>query len=349
MKPKRTFRIKSAEDIVTAAALGLGFLPTESMVMVAFTPGGPFYARVDLPHVVQRRKGLSDEKLPQLMLDAFRALLPAAADNHAEQLFMVYFADLADELYIEQLDLSLRYTCRDGDLPVECSILTDSYRYIDLDSEDRSLVEFDLRTHPEVTQAVYEGRPLLGSRAELESCLDPAPDLVRRRIGKLAARLARELGCGRPGTPVEYFSPGEGVLRFGCEMDAMVTAVLRHERLLTDDEAAGVLTACWIPPVRDLLMSRVDRQNAERYVEVLRDLVRRSPKRLLSEVAAMLGFCAWVSGQGALAWVALDHCWQLDPDNGIAKYVGDLLEAAVSPRNYDPTMLDSVRDLFYAA
>lgn len=349
MPGQRAFRVKSAEDVIALVTLGLGFVPSDSMVMIALAEAGPFYARVDLPHVVMRRVGLTEQDLPRLMRDAFGALLPAAANNRAQRLLMVYFAEFADEPYVGGLDRALRLACRDGRLSVDCSIVTDGRRYRHVDDPGPSSIEFDPRTHVEVIRAVYEGRAVLGSRAELEASLDPAPAPIRRRIGRLASVVARRVGWGSVGAPVDSLPPSDEIVAFGRATDAMVSTAVAQHRALTDDEVARVLTACSIPPVRDLLLSRVDRDNAERYVETLRDVVRRAPRRLVAEPAALLGFCAWVSGNGALAWIALDRCWQADRSNTVAECVVGLLEAAVSPRQYSPAPLVGVRELFYVS
>ncbi|QZY30869.1 DUF4192 domain-containing protein [Nocardioides coralli] len=64
-------------------------------------------------------------------------------------------------------------------------------------------------------------------------------------------------------------------------------------------------------------------------------MVRRAPDDLAPHAAAVLGFVAWVSGDGALAWCAVDRARALDPDHSLARLVADLLVAAVSPEEWE--------------
>jgi hypothetical protein len=65
--------------------------------------------------------------------------------------------------------------------------------------------------------------------------------------------------------------------------------------------------------------------------------VQRSPEDLVGAPAAVLGLAAWLAGNGALAWCALDRCTERDPENSLADLVGQLLSRAVPPSSWDRT------------
>ena len=72
-------------------------------------------------------------------------------------------------------------------------------------------------------------------------------------------------------------------------------------------------------------------------------MVRRSPEELVAPAAGLLAFAAWLAGDGALAWCAVDRSLRSDPDHTLAQLVAQALEGAVPPsawRPLDPPLLD---------
>jgi hypothetical protein len=65
------------------------------------------------------------------------------------------------------------------------------------------------------------------------------------------------------------------------------------------------------------------------------DLLRRAPDDVAASAAAVLGMAAWVAGQGALAWCAVDRAEAATPGNSLARLVADLLVAAVPPSAWE--------------
>src|SRR5205085_12064003 len=71
--------------------------------------------------------------------------------------------------------------------------------------------------------------------------------------------------------------------------------------------AARLLRAFEDDTCRDELLGGLDPSAAERLVPVLSALVRAAPGDVVSPVASVLAFAAWLAGDGALAWCALDR------------------------------------------
>ena len=77
-------------------------------------------------------------------------------------------------------------------------------------------------------------------------------------------------------------------------------------------------------------------RNAVGHVDLWRDLLRRAPEELAAAPAALLGFAAWLSGDGALAWCAVERCLAADPDYGLAGLLTQALAGAVPPSVWRP-------------
>jgi Domain of unknown function (DUF4192) len=122
-----------------------------------------------------------------------------------------------------------------------------------------------------------------------------------------------------------------------------VTGQLHGGGPLSTAEVARVLRAVASKEVRDVAWCAISRDEAAAHVRVWRDLVRRSPEELVAPAAGLLAFAAWLSGDGALAWCAVDRSLRADPDHTLAQLVAQALEGAVPPsawRPLDPPVLE---------
>jgi hypothetical protein len=86
---------------------------------------------------------------------------------------------------------------------------------------------------------------------------------------------------------------------------------------------------------RDAAWVGLGRACARDHVELWTDLVRRAPDHLAAAPAAVLALAAWLAGEGALAWCAVDRVHEVDPDHTLAALVGDMLVAAVPPSAWE--------------
>ena len=75
----------------------------------------------------------------------------------------------------------------------------------------------------------------------------------------------------------------------------------------------------------------LDRDEARRAVDLWTDAVRRLPPTHVAGPAAVLAFAAWLAGDGALAWCAVDRCREAEPDHSLAGLVAQLLDRAARP------------------
>jgi hypothetical protein len=105
---------------------------------------------------------------------------------------------------------------------------------------------------------------------------------------------------------------------------------------LDDHDAGRLLNLMMAIDVRDVAWAEMTRDNARRHVELWRDVVRRTPVHFLAPPATLLAFAAWLAGDGALAWCALDRAKVADPDYSMAMLVERALTCAVAPSSWVP-------------
>ena len=153
--------------------------------------------------------------------------------------------------------------------------------------------------HPFTAQAVFAGRVTHASREELRATVAPDAGRGRGGLGDRGPAGARA-GGRRAGRRA-----GHRLGRAGRDPD--------------DDEAARVL-AGGRPgrrPRRRAL--RGDPRDRARPPPRLGRAAARAPEPQVPDTAAVTAFCAWQSGHGALAWCALDRCFDVDPEHRLGR------------------------------
>ena len=197
--------------------------------------------------------------------------------------------------------------------------------------------DYDTQVHPFTAEQVFEGRAALESRDELVRSLvgtDPAETLRVSRAADLAVDRFLPAVRARPRTA------GRRQARW---LHKRLTAAMADGELLPASDAGRVLALIAIHDLRDVAWGGMTRETAEAHVGFWRDLVRRSPPDLVPGAAAVLGFAAWLSGEGALAWCAVERCFERDPDDALARNVAALLQNAVPRRSWTPMPPSDIR------
>lgn len=329
MTPPRTLRIKNPTDLIAAVPLLLGFHPEESAVML--TVGGatePFFARVDLPGgpddvdavvedlcEVAGRHGVHDVALVLLTEDAARA-----RDTHDA---------LVDGLATRAVD-------------VQVALRADGRRWFPLRGlagDPDTGEDYDLATHPFTLEAMVEGRVVHDSRGALADSLLPTdPDEVERVSDMLLSASERMLsGCREEPTGPRRTKVARRLLvAEGRWVQQRLRRFLDDGVPLSDHDAGRLLTVLMTIDVRDVAWAEMTRDNARRHVDLWRDVVRRTPLDVLAPPATLLAFAAWLAGDGALAWCALDRAKEADPDYSMAMLVERALTCAVAPSSWTP-------------
>jgi len=320
MSLPKTFTARGPLDLIAAAPYLLGFHPHDSVVLLTFGPGEAFHARVDLPEA-------GDDQL--LVVD----MLTEVVDRHG-------VGRVALLLYTD--DAWTAATFHDAAMPAFADrgvqvldvirVGADRFhRARDVDDPGRP---YDLTTHAFTAEQVVAGAVVERSRSELAATLDCRDEVDARAVDDAAARFDTRFD----GLPA--FVTVDGIVRDLAEQGRWIQRTVRrhvrHGEALSCEDAGRMLVLVAGVPLRDVAWAEMTRDDATRHLELWRDLVRRCPADLLPAPAALLAFGAWLAGQGALAWCALDRCTAVEPDYSMAQCVSLLLEQAVPPGVWIP-------------
>ncbi|MGY2875193.1 hypothetical protein ACVW00_002383 [Marmoricola sp. URHA0025 HA25] len=312
-QPRITFTARNPADLVALVPQVLGFHPDDSVVLMTFGRAENFHARVDLPTG-------EDEQLAVVAM-----LADVIAHHRVRQVaLLLYTADpwVAAAFH----DAVLARLVRDGVDVIEVLRVADD-RYHDAGDVDDRGQAYDLTAHRFTAEQVVRGHVVHKSREQLAASLrfvdaedaravEEAASLVRDAIG------FAELSRGRTG--------GE-VVDGARWIQRTVRRQLRKGARLSADDAGRLLALTSVEELRDVALAEMTRDDAAQHVELWRDLVRRCPLPSLASASSLLAFAAWLSGQGALAWCALDRCDEVDRGYPMADRIRDLLENAVPP------------------
>ena len=325
-----THRIKTPADLLALVPCVLGFHPHDSLVLVILGGDGrtSLHARIDLS---------DDLDLVEAGIDTLRRAL---VRHRGRRVLLVAYTD--DPVLAEDTVALLEEALDEVDIDVVQAIRADGSRWFDLDCvEDCCPPEgrpYDIASHPITAQAVLEGRVTLDSREALAATL-VGTDTADRAAVQAAADEAVRRFRNAARHPLGHDDPDGARNHLVAEGHWVRDRVRRH--LATgeplDAHDAGRMAVAMVNiPVRDVAWSEMRRDNADRHVELWRDLVRRTPRDLLAAPAALLGFAAWLTGDGALAWCAVDRCREAEPDYSLAGLLGSALLAGIPPSTWTP-------------
>jgi len=298
----------------------LGFAPAESVVMLTFGAERPFHARIDLPDAPRHALAVWDELAAGL-------LEPAVRHRAHRIVVVVYTADVgrADAAWRR-----IRRLAAQHDLVVLEVLRVAEGRYHPLRGRPAAAreqgVPFDIGDHRFLVEAVVSGRVTHASRAELAATL--APDAAA--VDGVAARLV-DLDPWDPLAP----PPAATLLAEGAWAHDLVSSHALAGTDPTDEQVARLLRSMVALRVRDAAWSTIGRDHGRAHRELWTRLLRRTPRPWTPPVATLLAFAAWQSGDGALAWCALDRCTDVDPDYSLAGLVAEVLTAAIAPTTWD--------------
>jgi hypothetical protein len=310
-----TLTARCPDDVLALVPVLLGFVPTDSVAMLTFGAAHAFHARVDRPDDAEA------------VAEVVHLLLAPARRHRARQVaFVVYGPD--DEV-TRLLARQLRRAFARAGIRVVEMLRADGGRWFPL-TGDRSGgpgVPYDVAAHPFLAQAVLRGQVTHRSRHALAASLAADPERAGR-VAELVAALVAE----RPDRWLTVDGlPAEELLAEGEWVHGLVSRLTASGGSPTDDEVARLLCAIQVRRVRDAAWCPLRRATAPAHVSFWTDVCRRTPAELLAPPATLLGWAAWQSGHGALAWCAADLAGACDPDYTLTRYLTHALEHAIPP------------------
>ncbi|WP_370247462.1 DUF4192 domain-containing protein [Nocardioides sp.] len=302
--------VRTEEDVLALPPLVLGFHPTHSVVMLTFGAVRSFHARVDLPATRQEAATVAG------------ALVEPARRHGVRQAALVLYGEAAQarpwrwEAVVAGLEgagveVVGVWWCTGGRVRRCVPGPPEPWRTL------------DLADHPFVAAAVLSGRVTRRDRAELAALL--APDPVR--VAEVAAALGRLPAAPGPeerwnqiglvATAMRRWADEARPPQATCGLDA--------------DDRARLLTALMVPVLRDEALVHLRQGRPRRAIDALCDLVRSSPAQVRAGAAGLLAWAAWQSGDGALAWCAVDTALAARPGHRFSELMAQVLVRAIPP------------------
>jgi hypothetical protein len=319
MRDQPTVRATGPADLLALVPGFLGFHPEDSVVVMTIGAASqPFHARVDLP---------GD---PVAVEDLAAYLAEVAARNGVVRAALLLYTH--DTGLAETVAGELAGRLHRLGVEVVCCIRADGHRWWDLGrhhADDPGTV-YDLRSHPLMARTVLEGTVVLDSRQQLADTLVGSDPDETARVAALSDEVVARLSRHRLGVDARWV--GRRVRRF----------LEDGERLDAQDAARLATLVSVSVALRDVAWAEMSRGTAREHVTLWRDLVRRVPHHLRAAPAALLGFAAWLAGDGALAWCAVECAKEVQPDYGLAALLTQALAAAVPPSSWQPIPPDSL-------
>ena len=323
--PRTTFTARRPVDLVAVVPHVLGFHPQDSAVLLTFGPGESFHARVDLP----------------LDADDQCAVVDMLADVVAQHgvgrvALLLYTSDPWAAATFH--DAAVPRFVRDG-VEVIDVLRVGADRFHRACDPDDAGTPYELKDHVFTAEQVLRGTVVHESRASLAASLvlvDAADaQAVAAAVRRFEDDAARPAGVREDRRAARLAEQARGI------QHTVRRAVLDGGALPAED-AGRLLVLVGEVDLRDVAWAEMDRATSGRHVELWRDLVRKSPASRRPAAAALLAFAAWLHGDGALAWCALDRCHEVDPGYSMAACIAGLLEGAVPPSTWTPLTDDDL-------
>lgn len=209
-------------------------------------------------------------------------------------------------------------------------------------------VAYEVSNHPLVSSAVYQGRVALPDENALRESLRPVSGAARVRARSTTERVRARFGQRHPDVPDWPNGPVTAVQPVVDAGARFAVGVVR--RLLADRDAIPEEhEVAWLGiyllhlSVRDEVWALMTKSTAAKHVAIWRDIARRCDQELMVAPFTLLGFAAWLDGEGVLARYAIGTALDTEPDYTMAKLVSELLATATPPSRWKPHPLTRTR------
>ncbi|MCW2601625.1 MAG: uncharacterized protein JWM02_3454 [Frankiales bacterium] len=324
---KPVARLTSPAQMVASLPLWMGYVPTESLVVVCcHEPRGRvgLTMRFDLPApehealVVRDVEGrVRQQKATRVLVAVYTAepdgevrARTALVDDLRKQLddLVVTEAVLVREGRFWSYLCSTESCCPAAGTPVDEARESASVRMLEAEN-------------------IFNGKVMLPDRDALEASL-AGPSF-------LAAQVAMQR-CETAATLLTDALHAIGVERAGDASLARWTEAVQAFRSppaqLVDMQAAALAVSLMDVRVRDQLAASPAR-DVPALLALLEQLVRRTPSPYDAPVCALFAWLSYCEGGGADVTIALERALRSDPDYGLAHLLREALLAQVSPKD----------------
>ncbi|MDP9823440.1 DUF4192 domain-containing protein [Nocardioides massiliensis] len=323
--PREVRTLRNPDDLLALVPTLFGFHPHDSLVLVGVGAAPGMHARVDLPTG------------PDAAREVAGVLAHAAGRADCEAACLLGYSEDRTSVVaaVEATAAALDHV----GIPVALAVHADGGTYVLLhaDGDPGPATPYDVSGHPLMAEAVVAGRVVHADRGSLVESLRPVPRLVAD-VQRHADTCLDVLGSPEEGRA----APTRATLLERLQEEArwvnrLTRTLLAADALPTTAQAARMLVAMRVSlTARDALWAEISPGHADRAVRLCRHLVQVAPRDLRAAPAALLGFAAWLSGDGALAWCGVEASQAAESGYSMAALVGELLERAVPPTSWTP-------------
>ncbi|NLE79521.1 MAG: DUF4192 domain-containing protein [Rhodococcus sp.] len=329
-----TVRLSEPGDLIAAIPALLGFTPTRSIVAICLSgetrPTLGAVMRHDL--ILGEGHGLSD--VMRMAVDQFATVCGRdgasgmlvvfvddrlGSERHRSSVVDVveYLEDAVNRQGVELIDSYLTAQIREG-----CE-------WFSLLPDGESGRQSDPVASRVALAQVLGGRVIRGSRRELEQLVEVDPTVNSVRIGALIDQ-AYDGSTGSRDLESERNDPHSGHRReLAFVLDEIAELASGHDP--HPETSAQLALALANVTVRDCLLALAVGDRAEAAESMWMLLCRRLPDPERAGPASLLGFSAYVRGDGPLAGVALAAALDSDPDHNLARMLDVALQSGVRP------------------
>ena len=326
MSNKPVARLTSPDQMVASLPLWMGYVPTESLVVVCcHEPRGRIglTLRFDLPAPADEAALVTEvvgrvrhENATRVLIAVYTGEGDGAARARTAMVddLRDRFADLTvTEAVLVRGGRFWSYLCEDRSCCPPEGLAVDAGR----DSTPVRMLE---------AEAVFSGRALLPDRAALEATLAPpssrAAEVARQRC-EIAAALYAD-AVQEAGVEVAE----------AASLNSWTAAIERFRTppaVLADMEAAALSISLVDVAVRDRLAASSD-HDLVALLLLLEELCRRTPPPYDAPVCTLFGWVTYCQGGGALVTIALERALASDPDYSMAHLLEQALLGQLPPR-----------------
>ena len=330
-QPTLLVRAGSPTALLTLVPHLLGFVPEASLVVIGVAPPRD-RIRVTL------RYDLPDPSQPGLVADL---AAHAVGVLRAQRLTAAVAAGYGPEPLVTPVADEVRDAARRAGIDVREFLRVQEGRYWSYLCRNEACcpaagTPFDpAAADPAMAAALARlGGPVLADRAAMAARVAPlggiAAESMRQATRRAEQHIARLLAKVRKSARLgaaRHMIVAEGLAAVG----AMIARYRDGGRFATDDEIARISVALRDLRVRDDAWARMDPAHAAAHQRLWINVVRRAQPRYVAAPAALLGFVAWQSGEGALANVALDRALADDSRYSMALLLRQVITAGAPP------------------
>ncbi len=316
-------RLTHPSELLSALPALLGYYPEESVVVICM--GGPRntdmkgFVRADIP---LETGGTPDWESVERMLASFREF---CYRNEVETVLITVVSTVAPLVKAEFAS----WICaglEEAGISVGAAYMTARIEagerwFSHFPVEDAGWLT-DPRDSEVAAELVVAGRVIQRSRADMIAELDTADGARMRRIDQMIS------------------VPGEGARRVRSDTDSdrlhtllSAIAAMASGACFDDAEYAKFGEALLRVPVRDCLFTLALTDSANEAEHFWLDLTRTLPPPARAEAAVLLGYSAYVRGEGTRAGAAFDIALETEPDHKMANMLLSALCVGFPPQH----------------